>query len=305
MTPLVSIALCTYNAGDFLAPMLESLLQQTWTNTEIVCVDDKSTDDTVKKLEEFSRRYPGKFRIYANDTNLGYIKNFEKCLSLCSGDLVAIADHDDIWKPNKIETLVNAMGDALMVYSDSVHIDKEGKEMGKKISDTFRLHGRPHPNVFIFYDFIWGHTTLLKKELLGFALPVPPNMPYDTWLAYTAASIAPIHYVDEPLTGWRQHEGSFTSVTHQANQQKRSAVNRKYEEHAQKLERIALLKENKYCTNKAFMEKLYTAYASLRKGYSLAFFSLLVTHQKTLFSIWRRNYLSRLNEFRKMARGVK
>ena len=115
MTPLVSIALCTYNAGDFLAPLLESLLNQTWTNTEIVCCDDKSTDDTVKTLERFHHQFPGKFRIYVNDTNLGYIKNFEKCLGLCSGELIAIADHDDIWKPHKLETLVNALGDALLV----------------------------------------------------------------------------------------------------------------------------------------------------------------------------------------------
>ncbi|HEV7779749.1 MAG TPA: glycosyltransferase [Chitinophagaceae bacterium] len=305
MTPLVSIALCTYNAGDFLAPMLESLLQQTWTHTEIVCCDDKSTDDTVQRLEDFSRRYPGKFRVYVNESNLGYIKNFEKCLSLCTGELIAIADHDDIWKSHKIETLVHAIGDAMMVYSDSVHIDKEGKELGKKISDSFRLHDRPHPNAFIFYDFIWGHTTLLKKELLGFAMPVPPHMPYDTWLAYTAASLSHINYVDEPLTGWRQHEGSFTSVTYQANQQKKEQPERKMEEHREKLERISLLKENRYCRNKEFMEKLYTAYAGLRKGYSSKLFFLLAANQKTLFPVWRRNYLSKLNEFRKMARRVK
>ncbi len=305
MTPLVSIALCTYNTGPYLSPLLESLLQQTWIYTEIVCCDDKSTDDTVAVLEEFSQRHPGKFRIYVNDSNLGYIKNFEKCLSLCSGELIAIADHDDIWKPHKIETLVNAIGDAMMVYSDSVHIDAEGKELGRKISDTFRLHDRPHYHAFIFYDFIWGHTTLLKKELLKFALPVPAHMPYDSWLAYTAASISSIRYVGEALTGWRQHEDSFTSLAYKKNAERKEDPNRQYEEHTEKLERIRLFKEHPYCPDEQFMEKLYDAYAGLRKGYSGTLFLFLAKHQKNLFPVWRRNYLSRLNEFRKMARGIK
>lgn len=305
MQPLVSIALCTYNTGKFLTPLLESLLQQTWENTEIVCCDDNSGDDTLQTLERFSRENPGKFKIYPNSSNLGYIKNFEKCLSLCSGELIAIADHDDTWKPHKIETLVDALGDAMMVYSDSVYMDEHGNELNRKISDTFRLHDQPHPNAFIFYDFVWGHTVLLKKELLPYALPVPGNMPYDTWLAYTAASVSYIKYVGETLTRWRQHSDSFTALMYEKNKQRGETKNRKYEEHAEKLERIRLLKENKHCTNKTFMEQLYSYFESLRRGFSWPLFFLLARHQKTLFPIWRRSYLSKLNEFRKMARGVK
>jgi|CXWL01.1.fsa_nt_gi glycosyltransferase involved in cell wall biosynthesis len=305
MPPLVSIALCTYNTGNFLTPLLESILQQTWKNIEIVCCDDKSTDETVKKLEQFQQQYPELFKIYINDKNLGYVRNFEKCLSLCSGEFIGIADHDDIWKPHKIETLVNAIGGAMMIYSDSVHIDVAGNELGKKISDTFRLHNDPHPNAFIFYDFIWGHTTLLKKELLDYALPVPPKMPYDTWLAYTAASVSHINYINEALTGWRQHSKSFTSVMYEKNKLRGESKNRRYEEYCEKLERIGLLKNNNYCGNKKFMEELYADYESLRLGFSWKLFFLLVRYQKKLFPIWRRNYLSKLNEFRKMARKVK
>lgn len=305
MLPLVSIALCTYNAGNFLVPLLESLLKQTWKNIEIVCCDDKSTDGTVEILKQFQQQYPAIFRIYENDTNLGYIKNFEKCLLLCSGEFIAIADHDDIWQPHKIETLVKGLGEALMVYSDSAHIDENGNETGRKISDTFRLHDHPHPNAFIFYDFVWGHTTLLKKELLPYALPVPPEMPYDSWLAYTAASVSHINYINEPLTGWRQHSNSFSSVMYAKNKERERNKNRKYEEHEKKLERIRLLKDNKHCRNKGFMDKLYRDYENLRKGFSWKLFFLLARHQKTLFPVWRRNYISKLNEFRKMARKAK
>ncbi len=305
MLPLVSIALCTYNTGNFLVPLLESLLQQTWGNTEIVCCDDNSDDETVKTLKQFQQQYPSLLKISVNDANLGYIKNFEKCLSLCTGEFIAIADHDDIWKRHKIETLLNGIGDAMMVYSDSVHIDENNRETGKKISDTFRLHDQPHPNSFIFYDFIWGHTTLLKRELLQYALPVPPQMPYDTWLAFTAASLSHITYIDEPLTYWRQHSNSFTSIMYKKNRERQRISNWKYDLHARKLERMALLSNNKYCRNKSFINKLYRYFESLRKGFSWKLFFLLARHQKTLFPVWRRNYFSKLNEFRKMARKVK
>ncbi|MBP6417353.1 MAG: glycosyltransferase, partial [Chitinophagaceae bacterium] len=64
MSSLVSIALCTYNSGRFLTTLLESLLQQSYKNIEIICCDDKSTDDTVKTLKQFKAQYPGIFTIY-------------------------------------------------------------------------------------------------------------------------------------------------------------------------------------------------------------------------------------------------
>lgn len=303
MRPLISVALCTYNAGEFLSPLLESIVNQTWKPIEIICCDDKSTDGTLAELKKFNDQYPGLFKIIENEVNLGYIKNFEKCLSLCSGEWIAIADHDDIWKSDKIEVLQKSIGDAFMIYSDSVLIDENGEETGKKISDIFRLHDKPFPQAFAFYDFIWGHTTLIKKQLLYYALPVPRNMPYDSWLAYTAASVSQIRYVDQPLTKWRQHAGSFSTVMFESNEKRRKGKNWKYDEFLEKKQRIHLLLQNKY-GNSGFMQELYRDYSSIEKGFSFRLFSFLVKHQKRLFPIWRRNYLSRLNEFRKMARKV-
>lgn len=304
MPALVSIALCTYNSGTFLIPLMDSLLEQSWKNTEIICCDDGSSDSTVQILESYHTKFPERIKLHVNPKNLGYIRNFEKCLGLCTGELIAIADHDDVWKPLKIETLVNAIGDAMMVYSDSVFIDESGNELPKKISDIFRLHDNPPAEAFLFYDFIWGHTTLIRKELLGCAFPVPDNMPYDSWLAFTAASISRIRYVDEVLTGWRQHEGSFSAVMAERNKNRRSVKGRALTEFKEKLHRIELFKEKKHARNRSFMEKLFKHYAAIEKAYSWRLFFFLATHHKTLFPIWKRNYLSRLNEFRKMARKV-
>ncbi len=304
MRPLISIALCTFNSGAFLSPLLESILRQTWKPIEIVCCDDCSTDGTFELLKEYQAKHDGILKLNRNEDNLGYIKNFEKCLSLCSGDWIAIADHDDIWDPGKIEILYNGIGDAYMVYSDSVLIDNAGNDTGKKLSDIFLLHDRPPAQAFAFYDFIWGHTALIKKELLYYSLPVPMNMPYDSWLAYTAASVSEIRYVDQSLTQWRQHDASFSSVMFEKNKSNQQKGNWKYRDYLQKKERLAILAQNKYGES-SFMNELHNKFSSLEKGFSWSLFFFLLKNQKKLFPIWRRNYLSRVNEFRKIARGVK
>lgn len=304
MRPLISIALCTYNPGEYLVPLLDSLLEQTWRPIEIVCCDDKSTDHSVATLRKYENNHPGIFRIIENEKNLGYIRNFEKCLSLCQGQWIAIADHDDTWKPEKMEVLHNAIGDALMVYSDSLLIDENGQDTGKKISDILRLTNKPRPEAYSFYDFTWGHTSLINRELLSYALPVPGDMPYDSWLAFTAASVSEVRYVDEPLTNWRQHGESFSATMYEKNKKRRENPNWKFEEYLEKKQRLYLLAQNKYGPQE-FMNELHQRYAGLEKGFSWSLFFFLVNHQKKLFPVWRRNYLSRLNEFRKMARAVR
>ena len=100
--PLVSIALCIYNGERFLKEQLETLVNQTYKNIEIVAVDDCSTDSSVLILETYKAKYPF-INIHRNARNLGYVKNFEKAISLCKGDFIALSDQDDIWDPDKIK----------------------------------------------------------------------------------------------------------------------------------------------------------------------------------------------------------
>jgi glycosyltransferase involved in cell wall biosynthesis len=106
--PLVSIAMCTYNGAKFMAKQLESIINQTYKNLEIVIVDDRSTDDTVAIVEQFAKN-DERIKFYQNETNLGFNKNFEKAVNLTTGDYISISDQDDIWLPTKIEDLLNAI----------------------------------------------------------------------------------------------------------------------------------------------------------------------------------------------------
>jgi len=90
-TPFVSIVMCTYNGSNYIDEQIQSILLQQYAHFELIIVDDASTDDTYKKLLEWSRQYPA-IRLYQNENNLGYNANFARALELAKGEFISIAD---------------------------------------------------------------------------------------------------------------------------------------------------------------------------------------------------------------------
>jgi len=205
MQPAVSIALCTYNGEPYLIEQLESILNQDYNNiSEIICIDDGSKDGTIEILKKYANQHPA-FKIFQNKSNLGFIKNYEKAISMASNPYIAISDQDDIWYPDKISKLVTTIGNSLMVYSDNEFVDAKGKKMGIRFSDKRNLAVSSSCLNFALFNVVSGHTTLLRRELLVHALPFPVNIHYDWWLAFCAAQQNAIQVVHEPLVGYRQH----------------------------------------------------------------------------------------------------
>lgn len=90
---MISIAMTTYNGEKYLREQLDSILNQTFSDFELIICDDCSKDATVKILEEYSLK-DKRVRYFVNEKNLGFKKNFEKAISLCSGEYVAFSDQD-------------------------------------------------------------------------------------------------------------------------------------------------------------------------------------------------------------------
>ena len=93
----ISIAMTTYNGSKYLNDQLKSFSQQDQAPDELIVCDDGSSDNTIKILEKFSLNAPFDVKIYQNESNLGFTKNFENALSKCTGDLIFLSDQDDIW----------------------------------------------------------------------------------------------------------------------------------------------------------------------------------------------------------------
>jgi glycosyltransferase involved in cell wall biosynthesis len=204
---LVSVVLGSYNCEKYLKEQIDSILGQSYTNIELIITDDCSTDNTPTILREFADKYEN-VHVYFNETNLGLIRNFENAVKYAQGEYIAFADHDDIWLPEKIQRLVDNIGDNTLVYSDSAYIDAEGKLMGKKLSDYRHLISGKNLYAFDTEGGIWvaAHAIMFRRELLNFALPFPfPHLNHDGWMAYIAMLNGTIRFVPEVLVLYRQH----------------------------------------------------------------------------------------------------
>lgn len=107
---MISVAIATYNGQEFIKEQLLSILNQTMPVDEIVICDDNSRDNTVQIIKDIQKEYKNiDIRLIQNNNNLGYKLNFKKALSYCKGDYIFLCDQDDIWKLNKVQTMIEIM----------------------------------------------------------------------------------------------------------------------------------------------------------------------------------------------------
>lgn len=209
--PLISVALCTYNGQRFLPEQLDSLLSQDYPNLEVVAVDDASSDATWALLQAGAARDP-RLRLHRNERNLGFRANFEEALRRCRGELIAPSDQDDVWRADKLRLLEAALGTAAAVYCDSELVDGQGRPMGRRLSRKFPMGPIGDPAAFLFDNCVSGHALLLRRSILGRALPLPEGVFHDWWLGFVAAAQGGIAYVAEPLVQYRQHAAAVTDI---------------------------------------------------------------------------------------------
>ncbi len=106
-----SVALATYNGSKYILDLLNSVVNQTKKADEVVIVDDCSTDDTVEKISAFIKEHnlEKTFKLFVNEKNLGYAENFRKAMEKCTGEVIFLADQDDIWVPDRLEKMLCVM----------------------------------------------------------------------------------------------------------------------------------------------------------------------------------------------------
>ena len=204
--PLVSIVLGTYNGERFLKEQLDSIMNQTYPNTEIIVTDDASTDGTKNILEEFAAK-DNRIRVFFNDKNVGLLRNYEKAVQLTQGSVIAFADQDDVWAVNKIEKLLPHLDDFVLVYCNSEYIDANGKSMNRKLTDY--RNPVQERNLFVWDEdsgiWIAGHALMFRRELLDMAFPFTPYIYHDAWISYVAMLKGKIKFISDVLVYYRQH----------------------------------------------------------------------------------------------------
>ena len=305
--PFVSVAMATYNGSAWLPVQLQSILSQSYPHLELVIVDDASTDGTRSLLEDY-RKNDDRVKLFYNDKNEGYRDAFYKALAQCKGEFILFSDQDDIWLPGKIQTLLNNIGENLLVFSDSELIHENGVAMHKKLSDTVNMlqPGAQAVNRgFVIGNCVWGHTILFHRSLLDYTTAVKNDHPHDWWFAVVSSNLNRIRYCPEILNHYRQHERNLTQAIPTTASKRKKIEGRKMEEYLTQLSRIVSISKLSFNTNRDFYLKMHELYLGRRKGFSFALFSFLLRYRKDIFCMKRKNFLSQLISIRKMCRSVK
>ncbi|SFE27818.1 Glycosyl transferase family 2 [Chitinophaga sp. CF118] len=217
---IISVALCTYNGGQFLQRQLDSILHQTVPVNEIVVVDDVSTDNTISILDDYAAKYPGIFNIIKNKKNTGARKNFEKALSLCKGDIIFLSDHDDSWSGFKVQKVIahfEAHPEDKVVFTNASFIDENDQVIPSLLWDVnmftkeMREFTADKKNLLRFMlkynKIVTGATVAIRKDFVDKILPfrLMHKLWHDAWIAIVAANHFALGYIDEPLIQYRLH----------------------------------------------------------------------------------------------------
>ena len=211
--PRVAICMATYSPDpDQFERQIRSIQAQSHRNWICLISDDAGSKESRKLIESTVGDDP-RFFLDQAPKRLGFYSNFERALGMVpsSADLIALADQDDRWDPDKIETLIEAVSpeDVGLAFSDSRVVG----ESGEMIHASYWALGRNnnHTNLasLIIGNTITGAASIFTPDVLRLALPfphTPVNSFHDNWIACVALATSRIAYVDRPLYDYVQHD---------------------------------------------------------------------------------------------------
>jgi glycosyltransferase involved in cell wall biosynthesis len=207
--PKVSVAMATYNGAGYLSAQIESILNQSIKPFELVVSDDGSSDDTIAIVESFSQKNP-EVKIIQNTSRRGFVKNFERAILECTGDFICLAYQDDVWRADKISTLVKEIGDCALIHSDAVLINAQGIIISNSFSrSSFKCLQPKNDLDLILNGYVTGCTSMMRRDFFESIGEFSNELDFhDRFLGFMARKRGGVRYTVEPLTLYRQHNSN-------------------------------------------------------------------------------------------------
>lgn len=238
---MVSVVMCTYNGERFVREQIESILHQTVGVNEILIYDDHSTDKTFEIISAYQHQFPELVKIHQQAINRGVVKNFEQAIQQATGDIIFLADQDDIWYPYKVQVMLdyfNSNAHACLVFTDGDLMDETGNSLHKTLWEAWnfnkQLQERWRNNDLAFDDLVRGKNnvtgatlafrSILKEHILPFRTIAVYF--HDAWLALYAAKQNGLFFLEQPLIQYRVHAKQLVGIGNGISYvQKRNTLN--------------------------------------------------------------------------------
>lgn len=223
--PLFSILIANYNNGRYLQEAIDSVLAQTYTNWEVILVDDKSTDKSFEIYEKYKDDI--RFHIYYNEVNKGCGYTKRRCAQLANGELCGFLDPDDKLESNALEIMVRAHQErpnCSLVYSTlSLWDDKSGET--KVLEDVGAMENGEDfliSTVKIVSQFAVFKKSFYEKTI-GIDMSLSSAVDFDMYVKLE--EVGELYFVDTPLYYYRQGNVNSISIGN-SEMQKKAFANR-------------------------------------------------------------------------------
>jgi glycosyltransferase involved in cell wall biosynthesis len=209
---LIAVCMATFEPDMRLfRAQIASLLAQTDRRWVCLISDDCSSPERYAEMLDVLGD-DARFTVSRSEERLGFYLNFERALGLvpAEAELVALCDQDDRWDADKLAVLRDALGDAVLAYSDMRLVDADGRLLRATL---WQGRSNNHTNLasMLIANTVGGAAMLFRRDLLALALPFPDGPGFqlhDHWLGTLALASGELAYVDRPLYDYVQHPGA-------------------------------------------------------------------------------------------------
>lgn len=212
LRPAVSVCMASHNGEKFIEAQLKSILDQLSDADEVIVVDDASKDSTCRRVLALQ---DARIRLIRHQQNAGVVRTFEKAIRLATRPFIFLADQDDVWVADKVQTVVDKFQKEpklMLVAHDATLIEESGKAIG---SSFLALRGGFSSGLWsnLWKNRYVGCMLAFRSELRSEILPFPYqyDILHDMWIGTRCAWIkTPVGYIDRPLILYRRHSTTAT-----------------------------------------------------------------------------------------------
>lgn len=200
--------MATYNGSRYIKEQIESILQQLPVDAELIISDDSSTDETVDIIKGFDDH---RIVFLPGQQFKKPIFNFENAIKHATGDVILLADQDDIWLPGKIELVSehikeHGTGITLLMMDGNLVDENSNQIAGGMFS---RRNAGPGIIHNLKKNSYMGCNLAFTRALLAKALPFPKKIPmHDSWLGLLAEVYGTVEFIDTKTMNYRLHENN-------------------------------------------------------------------------------------------------
>lgn len=219
---MISIITTSYNYNEYISETIKSVLAQTYSDWELIVVDDASTDESVNTIKSFCE--DKRIKLICHDKNKGLKKSIQTGLKYTKGEWIAFLESDDTLCPTALEERIKNCPENINFIFNSVNLIGEKdwiEEIQKQVSKTEEELAKlsfPH-NMFKMFDkknpILTLSSVMIKKDLLiDELLNSPVDALFDWWLYINLSFKNEFCYLPQKLTNWRIHSNSYIKKPH-------------------------------------------------------------------------------------------